>query len=231
MSRKTKEEAEKTRVRILASALSLFVKRGYEKTTFTDIAARLKMTKGAVYWHFETKEVLLVALVKEMLEKFQRRLGEFLPKGELSFKAVADMMVQSAGRLVEDPKSAAFFMLMKTRIKWGADSMAETREKLLSRSMNGPYHTFIKAVENDIAAGRVRKGVNPVAIASVAVAVWDGLVQSKIERFLECELAQTLRNTYEAMWDSIRIGVGVDERCTKEFSNSTVDLDLRPRPK
>ena len=205
MSRKTKEEAEKTRARILASALSLFVKRGYEKTTFTDIAARLKMTKGAVYWHFETKESLLVALVQEMLEKFQRRLGEFLPKGELSFKTVADMMVQTAERIVEDPKGAAFFMLMKTRIKWGADSMAETREKLLSRSMNGPYHTFIKAVENDIAAGRVRKDVNPVAIASVAVAVWDGLVQSKIERFLECDLAKTLRNTYEAMWNSIAI--------------------------
>ena len=138
MPRKTKVEAEKTRARILASALSVFVKKGYEHTTFTDIAARLKMTKGAVYWHFETKEALLVALVKEMLEKFQRRLEEFLPKGELTFKAVADMMVQSAGRIVEDPKGAAFFMLMKTQIKWGADSMTETREKILSRSMNGP---------------------------------------------------------------------------------------------
>ena len=205
MPRKTKVEAEKTRARILASALSLFVKKGYEHTTFTDIAARLKMTKGAVYWHFESKESLLVALVGEMLEKFQRRLEEFLPKGELSFKAVADMMVQSAGRLVEDPKSAAFFMLMKTQIKWGADSMAATREKLLSRSMNGPYHTFIKAVENDIAAKRARADVNPVAIATVAVSVWDGLVQSKIEHFLECDLAQTLRNTYEAMWNSIRV--------------------------
>ena len=205
MPRKTKVEAERTRARILASALSLFVKKGYERTTFTDIAARLKMTKGAVYWHFETKEALLVELVKEMLEKFQRRLGEFLPKGELTFCAVAEMMVQSAGRLVEDPKSAAFFMLMKTRIKWGADSMAATREKLLSRDMNGPYHTFIKAVENDISAKRVRADVNPVALASVALAVWDGLVQSKIEHFLECDLKNTLRNTYEAMWSSIRV--------------------------
>ena len=205
MPRKTKQEAEKTRARIMASALSLFVKKGYEHTTFTDIAARLKMTKGAVSWHFETKEALLVALVEEMLEKFRRRLEEFLPKGEFTFKAVADMMVQSAGRLVEDPKSAAFFMLMKTRIKWGADSMAATREKLLSRDMNGPYHSFIKAVENDIAAKRVRADVNPVALAAVAVSVWDGLVQSKIEHFLECDLKSTLRNTYEAMWSSIRV--------------------------
>ena len=205
MPRRTKEEAERTRARILASALSLFVKKGYEHTTFTDIAARLKMTKGAVYWHFETKEALLVELVREMIEKFQRRLEEFLPKGELSFPAVSDMMVQAAGRIVEDPKGAAFFMLMKTQIKWGADSMAATREKLMSRSMNGPYHTFIRAVENDIAARRVRADVNPVAIAAVAVSVWDGLVQSKIERFLECDLAGTLRNTYAAMWASIKV--------------------------
>ena len=203
MPRKTKVEAEKTRARILASALSLFVKKGYERTTFTDIAARLKMTKGAVYWHFETKEALLVELVREMMEKFQRRLAESLPKGELTFKAVAEMMVQTATRITEDPKGSAFFMLMKTQIKWGADSMAETREKLLSRDMNGPYHTFIKAVENDIAAKRVREGVNPVAIAAVAVSVWDGLVQAKIERFLECDLEKTLRNTYGAMWNSI----------------------------
>ena len=52
MARRRKEDAEKTRRKILASALSLFVKKGYERTTFNDIAARLKMTKGAVYWHF-----------------------------------------------------------------------------------------------------------------------------------------------------------------------------------
>ena len=205
MPRKTKEEAERTRARILASALSLFVKKGYERTTFTDIAARLKMTKGAVYWHFETKEALLVALVDQMLQKFRRQLDELMPKEGLTFTTVADMMVSNAERIVEDPKGTEFFMLMKTQIRWGADSMAKTREELLSSNVCGPYHAFIQAVENDIAAKRVRAEVNPVAIASVAVSVWDGLVQSKIERFLQCELAGTLRHTYDAMWLSIKV--------------------------
>ena len=43
MARKSKVEAEKTRTRILASALSLFVRKGYDHTTFVDIAERLKM--------------------------------------------------------------------------------------------------------------------------------------------------------------------------------------------
>ena len=204
MSRKTKEEAEKTRARIMASALSLFVKKGYERTTFTDIAARLKMTKGAVYWHFETKEALLVELVREMMEKFQRRLAESLPKGELTFKAVAEMMVQTATRITEDPKGSAFFMLMKTRIRWGADSMAKVREQLLSCDTEGPYHCFIEAVERDKAAGRVRPDVNAVAVASVSLAIWIGLVRSKIEKFLECDLKETLQRSYRAMWQSMK---------------------------
>ena len=47
MPRKAKAEAEKTRARIMASALALFAKKGYERTTFTDIAARLKRAGAA----------------------------------------------------------------------------------------------------------------------------------------------------------------------------------------
>ena len=204
MARKTKSEAEKTRARILASALSLFVKKGYEHTTFTDIAARLKLTKGAVYWHFATKEALLIALVNEMLAKFQRQLDELMPKEELTFPVVAEMMVANAERILGDPKGMAFFMLMKTQVKWGDDSMTETRERLMSNESNGPYHTLIRAVENDIAAGRVRRGVDPKGVASVALSIWDGLVRARIERFLECDLAETLRRAYDGIWQSIR---------------------------
>lgn len=204
MPRKTKEEAEKTRARIMASALALFVKKGYEHTTFTDIAARLKMTKGAVYWHFETKEDLLIALVREMIEKFHRQLGD-LPAQDLTFLQVAETIIARACRIVEDPKGAAFFLLLQTQVKWRADSMAETRAQLLANDTNGPYHCFIRAVENDIAAGRVRADVNPVALAAVSMAVWTGLVRSKIEKFLECDLEKTLRKTYEAMWNSIKV--------------------------
>ena len=196
MPRKTKVEAEKTRARILASALSLFAKKGYERTTFTDIAARLKMTKGAVYWHFETKEDLLIALVREMIEKFHSQLGD-LSAQDLTFLQVAETFIARACRIVEDPKGAAFFLLLQTQVKW--------RAKLLAHDTNGPYNCLIKAIENDIAAGRVRADVNPVALASVSMAVWTGLVRSKIEKFLECDLEQTLRETYGAMWESVKV--------------------------
>ena len=206
MARRTKEEAEQTRRRILASALSLFVKNGYDRTTFTQIAARLKLTKGAVYWHFATKEALLIALVDEMLEKFHRRIDELMPKGGLTFPAVAEMMVANAQRLVNDPKSTAFFMLMKTQIRWGEDSMAHVREELMSGRTAGPYHAFLEAIGNDIAAGRVRGEINGEAVATVCMSMWEGMVQAKIGKFLRCDLTETLKRAFDAVWKSIRAG-------------------------
>ena len=210
MARRRKEDAEKTRRRILASALSLFVQKGYERTTFNDIAARLKMTKGAVYWHFESKERLLVELVEEALVKFRRQLEELMPHGELTFPKVADMMVRNAMHMVDDPKSAAFFRLMKCQIKWSDDSMAKVREDLLANENRGPMSAFRNAVAADIAAGRARADVDADEVAVVSIAIWDGLVQARIDHFLGRDLEQTLRHAYEAIWNRIR---------TKESSN------------
>ena len=64
MVRKTKEEAENTRREILKAALEVFYQKGYSRTTFDEIAARINLTKGAVYWHFKNKPDLLVELMR-----------------------------------------------------------------------------------------------------------------------------------------------------------------------
>ncbi|MGN0854256.1 MAG: TetR family transcriptional regulator [Kiritimatiellia bacterium] len=205
MPRRVKAEAERTRARILASALTLFAKKGYERTTFTDIAARLKMTKGAVYWHFETKGALLLALVAEMQAQLHRRLDALEPGKGLTFLAVAEAMVDNAAQIVQDPKASAFFLLMQTQVRWGADSMAKIREDLLHNNASGPYSSLVRALQNDIAGGRVRAEVNPVAVASVSISIWSGLVHQKIEKCLQCDLAATMRRAYEAMWRAMAV--------------------------
>ena len=171
MSKKTKEEAEKTRRRILASALALFSSRGYDRTTFNDIAARLKLTKGAIYWHFESKESVLIELVRLALEKFRRQIESVMPEGELSFPLVAEMMVKNAAIVVGDPKAAAFFRLMKCQICWEKKSMSEVRADLLNNAAFGPKEAFREAIANDVRRGRVREGVDAEQISTVAVAL------------------------------------------------------------
>ena len=206
MARSTKEQAERTRARILASALDLFAQKGYERTTFTDVASRLKLTKGAVYWHFVSKEALLMALVDEMFTRFETEIAGLMPKDELTFPAVAEMMVKNAERIVSDPKQTSFFMLMKTQVRWRDASMASVREELLTNKRFGPYHAFLMAIDNDVRAGRMRANVNAQEVAASCLAVWETLVQWRIDGFLKCDLRSTLSHSYVSVWAQVKAG-------------------------
>lgn len=65
MVRRTKEEAEQTKQAILDSALELFYEKGFARSTFDEIAKRISLTKGAVYWHFRNKADLLAELMRQ----------------------------------------------------------------------------------------------------------------------------------------------------------------------
>ncbi|MGW0712636.1 TetR/AcrR family transcriptional regulator [Streptomyces sp. NPDC002643] len=55
-----------TRQRIQDVALELFAEQGYEKTSLREIAERLEVTKAALYYHFRTKEDILVGLFEDL---------------------------------------------------------------------------------------------------------------------------------------------------------------------
>lgn len=66
MVRKTKEDAELTRKRIIDAARSVFLKRGVSKSTLEHIASEANVTRGAVYWHFENKTDIFHAIREQV---------------------------------------------------------------------------------------------------------------------------------------------------------------------
>ncbi|MEV3932074.1 MULTISPECIES: TetR/AcrR family transcriptional regulator [unclassified Streptomyces] len=55
-----------TRQRIQDVALELFAEQGYEKTSLREIAEHLQVTKAALYYHFKTKEDILVSIFEDL---------------------------------------------------------------------------------------------------------------------------------------------------------------------
>ncbi|MFJ6696265.1 TetR/AcrR family transcriptional regulator [Streptomyces sp. NPDC091272] len=55
-----------TRQRIQDVALALFAEQGYEKTSLREIAEKLDVTKAALYYHFKTKEDILISLFQDL---------------------------------------------------------------------------------------------------------------------------------------------------------------------
>jgi TetR/AcrR family acrAB operon transcriptional repressor len=64
--RRTKQEAEQTRRRIMAAALRTFNRRGISRTSMEHIAEAAGVTRGAIYWHFTDKQALLAAIREDV---------------------------------------------------------------------------------------------------------------------------------------------------------------------
>ena len=63
MVRQARSEA--TRTKIITSAVELFNEIGYAAAGLGDIIERAEMTKGALYYHFDSKESLATAIIEE----------------------------------------------------------------------------------------------------------------------------------------------------------------------
>lgn len=62
------KKAEATRLMILQKAFELIYVKGYQTTSIDDIIATTKVTKGAFYYHFKTKDEMGLAIINEILK-------------------------------------------------------------------------------------------------------------------------------------------------------------------
>ena len=95
MARKSKEEAEQTRLLLLDAAMKVFFEKGLVKTTLANIAAEAGLTRGAIYWHFKDKADLLEALwqeqsvpLKQAAQALENQSGKNLQAGLLKIARI-----------------------------------------------------------------------------------------------------------------------------------------------
>ena len=69
--------AGETKERILETALELFAQSGYLGTSMSDIAARLGITKAALYKHYAGKQEILYRIVQRMNELDAARAADY----------------------------------------------------------------------------------------------------------------------------------------------------------
>lgn len=66
------EYREDAKQRIIQAAMEAIAERGYAQTTIEDVAKKLGVSKGAVYWYFSSKEDLLQEVFATILAEIQR---------------------------------------------------------------------------------------------------------------------------------------------------------------
>lgn len=80
--KRTKSEAEETRNRLLEAGLEVFIEKGFDRASLEEIAQRVGMTRGAVYWHFKDKLSLFEELITQRMSPVQAQLEALLAEKE-----------------------------------------------------------------------------------------------------------------------------------------------------
>ena len=120
MPRRTKQDAERTRARILDMAEREFQRRGVSRTSLEQIARAAGVTRGAVYWHFRNKADLFNAMLNRVTLPLE---AEILRSGERTLDdpvaQIRNSYVAALRATVADPQARRVFEVALFKVEHG----------------------------------------------------------------------------------------------------------------
>lgn len=69
---------------ILDISFSLFLEKGYDNTSISDILSKLDIARGTLYYHFESKEAIMDAIIERSAKKIVEEAESVILQKELS---------------------------------------------------------------------------------------------------------------------------------------------------
>ena len=85
--------AESTRDRIVRTAAELFAVNGYDATGIAEIQAKAEISRGAFYYHIDSKQTLLFEISKNQVDKMNAAAAELTAR-----PAPADVKIREMAR-------------------------------------------------------------------------------------------------------------------------------------
>jgi AcrR family transcriptional regulator len=132
-------EAASTRDRILNVAIELFTEKGYDGTSLREIAERLAVTKAAIYYHFASKEDILMALHMRLHDLGKEALSRITEEpvtlelwGELLDRIIGQMLAQRKLFIFHERNQTALEKLHQEHHDAEHDDIQEKFRKVLA---------------------------------------------------------------------------------------------------
>src|SRR5512143_2386971 len=171
MPKVTEAHSAARRQQIIDAAYRCFARRGFHQTTMRDIYAEAKLSPGAVYHYFASKEEIIA--------------------GSFAFDYERSIDLFHAARENEDPLAALqelfrfFFAALKGaaavgagRVNvqgWGEALINPTIGETIRRAFDNYRDVVSQAIRKAQASGRIDKGLDPLAVSQALLSLYCGL--------------------------------------------------------
>ena len=158
------DRAERTRQRILDAAAQCFAASGFSRTTVEAIAAGAGVSKALVYHHFRAKEAIFEELLERTLSEWARvgRIDEHRVAGGSVIDALADMVRASLAYARCNPLVRSLYQFDPLVVRFVGSSAT------VRRHANEGRVRLVDAIQRGIAAGDLRRDLDPARVADVA---------------------------------------------------------------
>jgi AcrR family transcriptional regulator len=152
--------AIRTRQTILSSAARIFEEHGYQAATISQILSAAGVTKGALYFHFQSKGDLALGVLAEQDQRL------IVPNRASKVQEVVDAVMLHAYRLQTDP-------MVRAGVRLSMDQQANGLDR------SGPFLRWAdvgqELLEKARGQGELLPHVVPVETAEVIVASFAGV--------------------------------------------------------
>jgi TetR/AcrR family transcriptional regulator, transcriptional repressor for nem operon len=166
MTEASERRAETTRQRLIAAASRQFAHRPYYTVSLDDILTEAELTKGAMYFHFPSKQALAVAIIENLAEVSRTAVTELVARRMSGLETAIDLIYLLA---VQDTQHEV--VRAGVRLLESLDDNTAMPPAL--------WHSWIEfittLIQKAVTEGDVVDHDDPEDIAKMLVALWVGI--------------------------------------------------------
>lgn len=160
-----------TRERLMEAATSVFARSGFDRATVDEIVREAGFSKGAFYVHFESKEDLFWAMLKERIAQQQEMFRQAISHERSTEENVRTILSAVFGLVKADPLWSSIFM------EFAAHAARNEEVRLRLAKMYERWRELtVEVLEESRRAGRLREDADPKFMATVLIATVEGSV-------------------------------------------------------
>ncbi len=154
-----------TRHRLVAAASRLFAQRPYSLVSLDDILTEAELTKGAMYFHFASKQALAVAIIDDLTEMSRAAVTELVARKMSGLETLIDLIYLLAVQDSQNEVARAGVRLL--------DTVDNT--DLGTTLWQTWIETITTLIQKAVTEGDIVDHHDPEDIAKMLVALWVGI--------------------------------------------------------
>ncbi|GAA4614358.1 ScbR family autoregulator-binding transcription factor [Actinoallomurus liliacearum] len=175
------DRARRTRQALLRAASEAFAENGYRATSMTEIAARAKVAKGALTFHFPAKGEIAAAIVADFYDRWPALIDRLRGESDGPLDTIWAVLSALAEEFEHDP-------LVRGAVRLQAERNVIDVE--LPAPYTGWINAFTELYADARAAGELRPGLVPEELARITAAAFFGVQHVSDARTDRVDLAE-----------------------------------------